>query len=207
MPHLVTRCHQLFRRGGLFLVLVCALLKLTFKLLAVKLIRYKINCWSYDTKSCKNPWKPELCFTVFHMVATSMFGSSLCHNKGGFGLRCETELEMSHVVLPALQVSSWRWFWLTAGGTNLSWSVRLLRLVFFPLLTVVCSMRPQSGEWLLSGTREAATAWTHMCCSLARYRFCCGWRHHPGLDLPAGCLASITVAWGPDLSACEGGRN
>lgn len=62
-----------------------------------------------------------------------MFGSSLCCNKGDFGLRRQTELKRSHVMFPALQVSSQRWFWLVAGATNLSLGVRLIDLVFFSL--------------------------------------------------------------------------
>lgn len=44
MPYLVIKYHiWLFRKGGLFLVLVHVLLKLTVKLLALKLIKYKIG--------------------------------------------------------------------------------------------------------------------------------------------------------------------
>lgn len=180
------------------------------------MIKYKTNWWCYDTNLCKNPWKPELRFAVFRMVATSMFGSSLCRNKGGVGLRCQTGWKMSHVVFPALQVSSQGWFWPVAGGTNLCWSVRLMGLgVFSPLLTVAL-VRPGllSMSWvrgrLSSGAGEVAAVWMYVCRSLVWYGFCSGWRHHPGFDLPPGLparLASIPVSWWPDVSSCGGGRN
>lgn len=44
MLYLVIKYHiYLFRKGGLFLVLVCVLLRLTVKLLALKLIKSKID--------------------------------------------------------------------------------------------------------------------------------------------------------------------
>lgn len=84
-----------------------------------------------------------------------MFGSYLCHNKGDFGLRCQTKLKRSHVMFPALQVSSQRWFWLVAGATNLSLGVRLMGLFFFfcgtPETRSAQHILGHRG-WLLGGT-------------------------------------------------------
>lgn len=81
--------------------------------------------------------------------------------------------EMSHVVHPALQVSSWSWFWTVVGGTNLSSSIRLMGLVWvFSLIwlwhycNVICSACPWSGGgsraawgWLLLFGCMCATPW------------------------------------------------
>lgn len=78
---------------------------------------------------------------------------------------------MSHVVHPALQVSSRSWFQMVVGGTNMSSSVRPMGLVlffFFSHLSVVllrCDLLCVSlvRGWLSSSLGLAAAVWMYVC--------------------------------------------